>query len=131
MNSATKKLTCAWWLLRITYGILFILVGTDKFFNALTQWHQFIGSVTDYFPIHPVLILKGLALLQILAGILLFTPWIRIGIYLMIGLLLIIVCNLITASPGIVVIAHALVMIICLLVLDQFTLIMQKLKLFC
>lgn len=121
MYSASKKLYWTWWILRISYGLLFILVGTDKFFNALTQWQQFIGTATGYMPMPPVFILKVLALLQIIAGILLFTPWLLAGIYLMFGLLGIIFLSLITASSGIVVIAHDIFMIINVYVLLQLT----------
>lgn len=121
MKTASRKLFLAWRILRVTYGLLFILVGTDKFLNTLTQWNQFMGSAAQSLPFAPMLILKGFALLQIIAGILLFTPWIFAGIYLMMALLVIIFFNLITASSGIVVIAHDIIMMVGVYVLWQLT----------
>ena len=115
----------AWWILRITYGFLFILVGTDKFFNALTQWNQFMGSAATTIPVSTVFILKGFALLQILAGALLFTPSIIPGLYLMLMLLVIIFVNLITASSGMVVIVHDIFMIVGVYVLLQLTTVLK------
>src|SRR5262245_25580750 len=112
MNSATKKLYQSWLLLRITYGGLFILVGADKFFNLLTDWYQFVGTTTNYFlPINPDFLLKLFGTIQIFAGLLLLSPWIKWGIYLIFFLLLIIFFNLFSAPTSPLVIMHDLGMI--------------------
>ncbi len=113
MRSASKKLYLAWLILRITYGILFILVGTDKFFNLLTNWHQFVGDTTTRFlPIDLTFLLKLFGLVQICAGLLLFTRWIRFGIYLIFALLLLIFINLFSALTSPLVIGHDIAMIV-------------------
>jgi uncharacterized membrane protein YphA (DoxX/SURF4 family) len=122
MNSASKKLYQSWLILRITYGTLFILVGADKFFNLLTNWQQFIGATTNHFlPIDPSLLLKLFGVIQIFAGLLLFTRWIRFGIYLILALLLIIFINLFSAPTSLLVIGHDLGMIAGIIVLWNLT----------
>lgn len=121
MKSASKKLLLAWWVLRITYGLLFILVGVDKFFNFLTQWPHLMSSA-----IHSILLLKLFAVSQIAASILLFTPWIRWGIYLILALLGIIFLNLLTTNSGMVVIVHDIFMMIQVYVLLQLTRALKK-----
>lgn len=120
MESASKKLFLSWWVLRITYGLLFILVGSDKFFNLLTQWPQFIGSLVPQEGF-----LNFFAILQIIAGLLLFTPWLQAGINFMLILLITIFFNLLTAHAGVVVIAHDLMMMVHVYVLWQLTKIMK------
>jgi hypothetical protein len=122
MNSASKKLSQSWQILRITYGTLFILVGADKFFNLLTNWHQFIGATTNhFFPVAPDLLLKLFGLLQIFAGLLLFTHWIMYGIYLIFVLLLVIFLNLFSAPTSYLVIGHDIAMIAGIFVLWRLT----------
>jgi uncharacterized membrane protein YphA (DoxX/SURF4 family) len=117
---ASKKVYLAWLLLRITFGVLFIVVGIDKFFNYLTNWQQYIGTATNQlFAIDQFVLLKIFGLLQIVAGILLFTPWIKIGIYLIVALLLIIFINLFSVPASHMVIIHDVIMIAGIFVLWQ------------
>lgn len=126
MKSANKKLTLAWILLRYTYGLLFIVVGIDKFFNVMTDWHQFLGASTlSFIPIPSSLLLKGFGVIQIVAGLLLFTRWVWWGIYLIFGLLLLIFINLFSAPLSAVVITHDIVMIIGIIVFAHLTLIVR------
>ena len=37
--------SCAWWLLKLSYSALFVVLGADKFFNILTQWQKYIGPM--------------------------------------------------------------------------------------
>lgn len=121
-----KKLFLAWWVLRITYGVLFIAVGIDKFFCYLTDWYQFIGSATQaILSICPTTLLKIFGCIQIIAGILLFTPWLLKGTYLILTLLTIIFLNLLSVSWGVVMV-HDFFMIIGSIVLIQLTKTIQK-----
>lgn len=127
MNSASKKLYQSWLILRITYGTLFILVGADKFFNLLTNWQQFIGATTSHFlPIDPSLLLKLVGVIQISAGLLLFTQWIKYGIYLILALLLVIFINLFSVPIPLLVIGHDLGMIVGIIVLWNLTLLHEN-----
>ena len=126
MKLVNKKLTLAWILLRYTYGLLFIVVGIDKFFNVMTDWHQFLGvSTLSYIPISSSILLKGFGVIQIVAGLLLFTRWVWWGIYLIFGLLLLIFINLFSAPLSAVVITHDIVMIIGIIVFAHLTLIVR------
>ena len=126
MSVAPKTLVVIWWILRITYGILFIGVGIDKFFCLLTDWSQFMGCATAPMPFDMLLVLKSFGILQICAGILIFTSWIWISIYLMLGMLALIFINLITSDAGLVVLLHDFCMIIHVFVIAKITSILTQ-----
>lgn len=120
MKSASKNLHLSYQILRYTYGILFILVGADKFFNLMTDWHQFISpQMGGILPISQGLVLKLFGVSQIIAGLLLFTRWIAWGILLIFILLSLIFINLLSSQGGLVVIIHDLYMIVGVVVLWQ------------
>jgi uncharacterized membrane protein YphA (DoxX/SURF4 family) len=120
------KLYQAWWILRITYGLLFIIVGVDKFYNCLTDWHQFLGSTTlNLIPMNPDLLLKLFGVIQIGAGLLLFTRWYWYGILLIAALLVIIFSNLLSVSSSILIITHDVFMLIGISVLAQLSMIFR------
>lgn len=33
-----------WWLLKITFGVLFVVAGLDKFLNLLTDWTDYLSD---------------------------------------------------------------------------------------
>lgn len=124
-----QKIYHAWWILRITYGTLFIVVGADKFVNLLTNWHQFIGKATlDLLPFSSDIFLLIFGIIQMGAGILLFTHWLYWGIYIIFALLMLIFINLLSAPSSIVVMSHDLFMIIGMTVLIQLTTIIRSEK---
>jgi hypothetical protein len=111
-------LKSSWQVLRCTYAILFILVGVDKFYNFLCHWRQYISPyLLCYDSFCPASGIYIFGFGQIIAGMLLFTRWIKQGIALQIFLLITIVISLLTIPDQIVVTAHAVVMIISLIVL--------------
>lgn len=121
MESASRKLLLAWWVLRIAYGLLFILVGVDKFFNILTDWSHLMSPW-----IHSLLILRLFGMVQILAGILLFTPWMKVGIYLILALLGTIFLNLLAVNWDLIIIVHDIFMMVQVYVLLQLTRVLNK-----
>ena len=126
MQLARKKLYLAWWILRITYGILFIIVGMDKFVNVLTNWYQFLGEIIlNLIPFSYDYFLMIFGIIQITAGLFLFTRWFYWGIYIIFALLFLIFINLLTTPYSILVMTHDVLMIIGMIVFTQLSLIVK------
>ncbi len=98
MNIATntyKKFIHAWWLLKITYGLVFIVAGVDKFFNLITQWDNYVNPlIAAFFPISIVHTVFVAALIEITLGLMILTRWTRAGAYALAAWLGIIIVNL-------------------------------------
>jgi hypothetical protein len=59
--------------LRITYGLLAILAGLDKFMHLLTDWNKYLAPiVTDIIPISPGAFMNIVGVIEIVAGIIVF-----------------------------------------------------------
>lgn len=56
--------------LRLTYGIVPIVAGLDKFTNLLTQWSNYLGDNKSMLPIDPLAFMKIVGIIEIVAGIL-------------------------------------------------------------
>lgn len=126
MQHAREKLYLAWWILRITYGTLFIIVGMDKFVNVLTNWYQFLGEIIlNLIPFSYDYFLMIFGIVQIAAGLFLFTRWFYWGIYIIFALLFLIFINLLTTPYSILVMTHDLLMIIGMIVFTQLSLIVK------
>lgn len=55
-------------LLRLTYGIVPIVAGLDKFTNLLTNWEQYLHpGIASMLPAHTFMIIVGI--IEIIAGI--------------------------------------------------------------
>lgn len=60
-------------LLRITYGIVPIVAGLDKFMNILTDWQQYLGFLTDFLPFEATILISVIGMVEMAAGILVLT----------------------------------------------------------
>ena len=59
--------------LRITYGLLPILAGLDKFMHVLTDWNKYLAPVvTDVIPLSPGAFMNIVGVIEIVAGIIVF-----------------------------------------------------------
>ena len=59
--------------LRITYGLLPILAGLDKFMHLLTDWNKYLAPVvTDVIPLSPGVFMNIVGVIEIIAGIIVF-----------------------------------------------------------
>jgi uncharacterized membrane protein YphA (DoxX/SURF4 family) len=100
MNTQTasvyKKVDCVWWMLKLTYGIVPIVAGLDKFgIDFITHWSKYIApqalTMTGISPTH-IVYLAGI--IEVVAGIIVLSKWTRFGAYLVAAWLLLIVVNL-------------------------------------
>lgn len=114
----TKKITHIWDVLRVTLGLLFILVGFDKFFDGICCWQRYISpALFFYIPVPSMLFMKLFGLAQIIVGILMFTRWIRYAIVGQLILLIGIFVDLITMQNQLMVIVHDVALILFVLIL--------------
>jgi uncharacterized membrane protein YphA (DoxX/SURF4 family) len=87
----------AYRVLRFTFVVTPIVLGLDKFFNALTQWPKFLAPlVANNIP--PETFMRVVGVVEIAAGVLVFFKP-RIGAYVVAAWLLAIIINLL-AIPG-------------------------------
>ena len=57
--------------LRLTYGLVPIVAGLDKFTNVLTQWSNYLApNIRSILPLDPSLFMKGVGVIEIIAGVL-------------------------------------------------------------
>lgn len=60
-------------ILRLTYGIVPIVAGLDKFTNLLTDWAAYLSpGIKEMLPIDALLFMKIVGIIEIIAGILVF-----------------------------------------------------------
>lgn len=56
--------------LRLTFGVVPIVAGLDKFTNLLTNWTDYLGTANDILPIAPSTFMDIVGVIEIVAGIL-------------------------------------------------------------
>ena len=78
MQAKVKNL---WNILRITFGIVPIVAGVDKFANVLVQWDKYLVGVQSLVPLSPAIFMNIVGVIEITAGtmVLLYT---KLGSYI-------------------------------------------------
>ena len=114
------KLYTCWFLLKITYGIVPIVAGLDKFTNILTFWPQYLNPlIAQIFPsVLTTMYIVGI--IEIVAGILVLTST-RIGAYIVSAWLILISINLLAMGKFFDVAVRDIVMAVGALVLAWLT----------
>lgn len=128
--SALQKLNTTWWLLKITSGLFFIAAGADKFINLLTGWQKYISpAVISMFHLSPTIITIIAALVEIALGIaLLSSKHTKIGAYLSIGWILIVIANLLSMHQSYDIAARDFMIIVGIFALAQLTTIRERIS---
>lgn len=91
-----KAIDKAWVLLRITYGLYFLIIGIDKFSGFVTQSHERVSHITlsiVCMTLSKLLIFVGIV--QIIIGLLFFTRWYLYAAYASLLLMILIIINLV------------------------------------
>lgn len=106
--------------LKLTFGIVPIVAGLDKFTNLLTHWANYLGTNADMLPLDPLTFMKVVGVIEILAGILvLIRP--LIGAYIVMAWLICIALQLIFGGHYFDVAVRDLVMAVGAYTLAQLT----------
>lgn len=126
MNSqrAQHKLYLMQRILKVTYGLLFIVAGADKFFNIVTHWDKYLSPLlTNLAPSEHLIMAIGI--IEIGIGILvLIKP--RIGAYAVIAWFLGIVVNLLLMRTYFDIAVRDLVMAVGAFVLAQLSELLEE-----
>lgn len=100
MNTASDpRLSLAWWILRIGLGLAPILAGLDKFFNLLTNWEMYLDpAIPGLLHISSATFMHLVGVVEIVAGVLVFTRFTRYAAYIVAAWLLAIAANLLAQA---------------------------------
>ena len=91
------RLSHAWWTLRIGLGLAPLLAGLDKFFNLLTNWEMYLNPlIPRLLHISAPSFMHIVGVVEIVAGLLMFSRFTRYAAYIVMAWLLAISANLIT-----------------------------------
>ncbi|HEU4732689.1 MAG TPA: MauE/DoxX family redox-associated membrane protein [Kofleriaceae bacterium] len=87
-----------WWTLRLTYGLVPIVAGLDKFTNLLTDWTHYLSPLaTRVVPVSAPTFMHAVGIIEIIAGVLVLHPrTARFGAYLVAAWLVAIAGNLVS-----------------------------------
>jgi hypothetical protein len=86
-----------WWALRMTYGLVPLIAGADKFTNLLVDWKKYLSPVAKRaLPVEPSTFMKAVGVIEMGAGALVLSRYTRLGGYVVGGWLAAIAVELLT-----------------------------------
>lgn len=129
MEKSIKGITEVQTIMKLTYGIVPIVAGADKFTNLLTNWTEYLNpTLTGILPFSGGTFMMIVGLIEIIAGVLvLIKP--QKGAYLVCGWLVLIAISLLASGKYLDVAVRDLVMAIgafCLAKISGLTIINTK-----
>jgi len=96
MNGTIDKV---YWPLRLTYGLVPLLAGLDKFVGLLADWESYLAPwVADLLPVAPGTFMAIVGVIEIVAGLAVLTRWTRLGAYVVAAWLVLIALQLVVAG---------------------------------
>lgn len=99
MNRWDRHLDASWWVLKIALGLMAVLAGLDKYFNKLADWEMYLSPyATKVLPVSAVTFMHIVGVIEIVAGIVVFSRWTKIGGYIVMAWLIGIALNLVTTG---------------------------------
>jgi|SRR5690606_1717844 len=112
-------------LLKLTFGLVPIVAGADKFSNLLTNWEQYLHpSITGMLPFSAATFMMIVGIIEIIAGIIVLKKP-EIGAYIVAAWLTLIALSLLLGFHYFDVAVRDLVMAISALVLGKLSKIVQ------
>ena len=94
-TSSNPNLESLYRPLWLTYGLVPLLAGLDKFLNLLTEWPKYLSPlVANLVPAQTVMYAVGV--IEILVGLMVLTRWTRLGAWIAAAWLVLIAVNLAT-----------------------------------
>jgi uncharacterized membrane protein YphA (DoxX/SURF4 family) len=92
-----ENLKSLWSLLRITFIIVPVVAGLDKFTNLLVNWEKYLGPFENLIPFDPGAFMIIVGVIEIIAGIIVFVRT-QIGAYVVMAWLILISIVLISGG---------------------------------
>lgn len=69
-TGSVRRLTTLWWLLRLTFGLVPIVAGLDKFTNLLVNWENYLNpAILQMLPIGGRVLMGIVGVVEIVAGV--------------------------------------------------------------
>jgi uncharacterized membrane protein YphA (DoxX/SURF4 family) len=95
-----KLVDSVWWTLRMSFGLMPLLAGLDKFFNLLTIWPKYLApAAASVLPMTPQHFMYVVGVIEIVAGVaVLLSPWTKVFAYVVAAWLAGIALNLIAGG---------------------------------
>jgi uncharacterized membrane protein len=107
-----EKLSKIQTLLKLTFGLVPIIAGADKFTNLLTHWEQYLNpAIASMLPFSAHTFMLVVGIIEIIAGIIVLTKT-NIGAYIVSAWLVLIAITLIVSGKFLDVAVRDLVMAI-------------------
>jgi len=105
------RLKSTWWALKIAFGVVPIVAGVDKFFNVLANWADYLSPLAlQYVPVDAETFMRSVGIVEVIAGLLVLSPWTKAGAYVVATWLVGIAVNLITTGQHLDIAVRDLVM---------------------
>jgi hypothetical protein len=96
-TSSSPNLESLYRPLWLTYGLVPLLAGLDKFFNLLTDWPKYLSPwLADLLPVSAQGFMYAIGVIEIAVGLLVLTRWTRLGAWIAAAWLVLIAVNLVT-----------------------------------
>lgn len=93
-NPSLESLYRPLWL---TYGLVPLLAGLDKFFNLLTDWPKYLSPwAANLLPVSAETFMYAVGVIEIAVGVMVLTRWTRLGAWIAAAWLVLIALNLVT-----------------------------------
>jgi hypothetical protein len=96
-STASPNLESLYRPLWLTYGLVPLLAGLDKFFNLLTFWPKYLSpTIAGLLPVSAQTFMYAVGVIEVVVGLLVLTRWTRLGAWIAMAWLILIAVNLIT-----------------------------------
>jgi len=97
MQYQKSKLDSIYTMLKLTYGLIPVIAGADKFFNILTNWQMYLNPMLlKMIPFTPLQCMYAVGVIEIIAGCVVLFINTRLGAYVITLWLVAISINLIS-----------------------------------
>lgn len=85
--------------LRFGLGLSAFLAGLDKFFNILANWEAYLSPLaTSVVPLSPATLMRGVGVIEMIAGAIVLAGFTRLGGYVIAGWLVAVAASLLTTG---------------------------------
>ena len=107
---ASQRVNTAYKVMKLTYGLVPIVAGLDKFTNLLTNWEQYLNpSLAHMLPFSPHVFMMIVGVIEIIAGLIVLSKP-AIGGYIVMAWLILIALTLVAGNNYLDVAVRDLVM---------------------
>lgn len=96
-TSSSPNLESLYRPLWLTYGLVPLLAGLDKFLNLLTDWPKYLSPmIAGLLPVSAQTFMHAVGIIEVAVGLLVLTRWTRLGAWIAAAWLVLIAINLAT-----------------------------------